>query len=357
MLKRFMTIAFVVLLLGWGISAGELQAAGSSNSLNGTLYIVDVTGHTVTLKDANRTVTILNVTRKSKIVRNKKKTNLAGLVLGDQIAALFDNSNNAKQLAATGPVVSTVQGGVTNVNSGTGVVQIEKKNGSKNAQTSGQTRVVRNGKIASLKSLTRLDKVTTHLTPSGSLVKSSAGVEDAVDIQAEGPEENEVSGTIFAVDTVAVPNTVTITPKDGGPNVTVNITLDTLIEVGGAAATVNDLAVDMFVEAEYDPLTLNAFRIEAESEEDEGEVEGVINAVDTGLGTITIDSNGTLVTLIVDASTKIELNDAPAFLADLQTHIGDPVSAEYNSVTMVAHEIESGTSESEPEPDPAPAGD
>lgn len=347
MLNKLMTITVLILLVGIGIPSGALQAAGSSNSLNGTLYIVDVTGHSVTLKDANGTATILNVTRKSKMLRNNKKVNLAGLVLGDQVAALFDNSNNAKQLAATGPVVSTLQGGVGNVTSGTGVVQIANRRSTTNAQTNVQTRVVRNGKISSLKSLTLLDKITTHLAPAGSLIHSptlsTLSSEDAVDIQAEGPEENEVSGTIFAVDTVAVPNTVTITPKDGGPNVTVNITLDTLIEVGGAAATVDDLAVDMFVEAEYDPLTLNAFRIEAESEEDEGEVEGVINAVDTGLGTITIDSNGTLVTLIVDASTKIELNDAPAFLADLQTHIGDPVSAEYNSVTMVAHEIETET--------------
>jgi Cu/Ag efflux protein CusF len=366
MLKKIMTIGFVVLLLGWGISAGELQAAGSSNSLNGTLYIVDVAGHTVTLKDANGTATILNVTRKTKFLRNKKKTNLAGLVLGDQMAASFDNSNNAKQLTATGPVVSTLQGGVANVISGTGVVQIEKKKGSNNAQTSGQTRVVRNGKIASLKSLTRLDKVTAHLAPSASLVKSSLGVEDAVDLQAEGPEESEVSGKISAVDLAA--NTVTITPEEG-PDVTVNVTVETIIELEGELegegaltgipATINNLVVGLSVEVVYDPVTFNAFRIEVVNEDEEGYAEGPITGIDLETGTVTIDCYGSPVTVIVNASTKIEHNDETATLSDLQ--VGDEAMAEYNTVTMIVKEIEANTPESEPEPapepDPAPEGD
>jgi hypothetical protein len=45
-----------------------------------------------------------------------------------------------------------------------------------------------------------------------------------------------------------------------------------------------------------------------------------------------------LVTLIVDATTKIERDDASALLTDLK--VGDPVEAEYNIVTMVAKEIE-----------------
>jgi Cu/Ag efflux protein CusF len=351
MLKRIMTIGFVFLLLGWGLSAGELQAAGSSNGLNGTLYIVDATGHTVTLKDANGTATVLNVTRKTKIVRYNKKTNLAGLVLGDQIAAVFDNSNNAKQLTATGPVVSTISGGVNNVTSGTGIVSIQKSKLRKDAKTSVQTRVVRNGEITSLKSLTRLDRITAHLVKGGSLSPASHGTDDAVDIQAEGPEESELKGTIAAVDVQAM--TVTITPKVGGPDVTINVTADTLIEVDGefesdseggqtgGPATINDLVVGLLVEAVYDPVTLNAFRIEAEHEEEEAVAEGPITAIDAVPGTVTVDCCGTPVTLIVNASTKIRRDDEPATLSDLQ--IGDEVHAEYNTVTMIAKEIRAGT--------------
>jgi Cu/Ag efflux protein CusF len=371
MLNRWMTLTVLILLVGIGIPSGALQAAGSSNSLNGTLYIVDVAGHSVTLKDANGTATILNVTRKSKIVRNKKKTNLAGLVLGDQIAASFDNSNNAKQLAATGPVVSTVQGGIGNVTSSTGVVRIEKGKRNKDAQTSVQTRVVRNGEVTSLKSLTRLDRITAHLAKGSSLSPASQGADDAVDIQAEGPEESELKGTIAAVDVQAM--TVTITPKVGGPDVTINITADTLIEVDGeiesdgegeptgGPATINDLVVGLLVEVVYDPVTFNAFRIEAEHEEEEAVAEGPITAIDPVLGTVTIDCYGTPVTLIVNASTKIRRNDEPATLSDLQ--IGDEVRAEYNTVTTIAKEIRAGTEsddpepEPDPEPDPAPEGD
>ena len=277
-MNRFRTIAIWFLLLGFSLVLGEVEAGAASklNSLNGTLYIIDTTGGTVTLKEAGGALTTLHVSRKSKLVRNNKKATLAGLVLGDQVTALFDNSNNAKQIAATGPVVSTVQGGVANVSSGSGLVEIQKGRSSRNAQTNVQTRVVRNGKIASLKSLTLLDRVTTHLTTS-SLIHSpssaSLGVEDAVDILAEGPEESEVKGTIAEAGDprcpALLPSQVQIILNDGLTCVTLNVTVDTLIEVGGAPATITDLTPGMFVEAEYDPLTFNAFLIEAEEEGEE----------------------------------------------------------------------------------------
>ena len=92
-------------------------------------------------------------------------------------------------------------------------------------------------------------------------------------------------------------NTVTITPKNGGANVTVNVSVDALIEVGDTPATINDLTVGLPVEAEYDPTTSSAFRIEAETEGEDDEVKGTITAIDMALGTVTItDSNGTPIT-------------------------------------------------------------
>jgi hypothetical protein len=360
MIKRLGTASVLVLLLGFGGPLSELQAKGTTklNSLSGTVYTIDLTAHTVTIKSAGSTQTTLNVTRKSKILRNGKKGTLTGLVLGDQVTALFDSSKNAAQLGATGPVVSTVQGGVLGVTSGTGTVQINTGRLTTDAIANAKTRLVRNGKIASLISLTVFDKVTSHTTPGPLAVAASPGtpgIEDAVDIQAEGPEESEVSGTISALDVppAVLPalHTVTITP-DVGPPVTVNITADTLIEVSGAPALFTDLATGMFVDAEYDPVTFNAFHIEAEEEGEEGEVEGFLagpTAVDTTLNTVTItDSLGnTLVVLTVDASTKIELNDQTVLFSDLATYLATnsnvPVSAEYNVLTLVAKEIQAGT--------------
>jgi hypothetical protein len=355
MLSKARIIGVLIFLVSVNMPAMQIEAAGSIK-LSGTVYMIDTTAHTVTLRDTVGTLTSLNVTRKTKIRRNNKSVPLNGLVLGDQVNAVSDTTGNAIQISAVGPAVSTVQGGVKGVSSAMGTVQISKKN----VNTSGQTRVVRNGKISSLKSLTLFDTVTSHVTSAS--VKSASSATQALDIQAEGPEESEVKGTIVAVnpgspgDPLAVPPvpptpaTITIAPKGGGTNVTLNITANTVIEVNDAIGTIADLTVGMNVEAEYDPTTLDAFRIEADSEEDDGEIEGTITALDTvsctlvppSPCTVTItNSHAVSVTLIVDASTEIKRNDAPALVSDLQ--VGDPASAEYNVVTMVAKEIEAGT--------------
>ena len=346
MLKK-LTIGGILFFLAAMVAPEvSVQAAATSN-LSGTVYIVNATAHSVTLKDTLGKTTTLNVTSKTKIRRNNKAVKLNGLVLGDQVTVVFDSANNATQIVAKGPAVSTVKGGVAGVATGAGTVQIVKKS----VNTGGQTRIVRNGKITSLISLTLLDTVTSHVT-TVSVGKSSSSVLQALDIQADGPEESEVHGTIVTLTPAAAPSPamVTIHPADGSPDVTLNITDITMIEINDLPATFADLLVGMIVEAEYDPLTLNAFSIESEDEEEDAEIEGTITAIDAVsctvvatppvLCSITITkTDGTAVTLFVDASTKIERNDIEGlFLTDLQ--IGDPVEAEYNTATMVAKEIE-----------------
>jgi Cu/Ag efflux protein CusF len=354
-IHRSRIIVVLFFLASVGLLVQPVEAAKLTR-LDGTVYAIDTTAKTVTLKDAGDVLNTLNITRSSKITRNNKKATLADLVLGDQASVQFDVLRNAKQVAAKGPKVTTVRGGVLNVSGGTGVVQITTGNFGTNAQT----RVLRNGKVSSLKSLTAHDTLKAHLAARGAPAPTVvAGSGDALDVIAEGPEESELHGTVAVVDTTA--GTVTITPKEGGSDVTVNVTADTLIEVCDGAATINDLASGLFVELVYDPLTLNAFRIDAECEGEEAEIEGVITAIDPTAGTVTItNGDGVAITLLVDASTKIERNDVPALLSDLL--VGDEASAEYNSVTMVANEIEAGVEPEEPpdpetEPVPEPAHD
>ena len=355
MLGKLKVTAILILLLVFVLPDVTVQSAATS-SLSGSLYIVNTTGQSVTVKDALGKTTTLTLTRKTKIRRNNKAAKLNGLVLGDQVTVVLDSANHATQIAATGPAVSTVKGGVAGVATGAGTVQIVKKN----VNTSGQTRIVRNGKITSLRSLTLLDTVTSHVT-TAPVGKSSSSVMSALDIQAEGPEESEIHGTIVTVTpanpgdpTLLIPPSpamVTIHPADGvSPDVTLIITDTTMIEIDDHLGTLADLLVGMSVEAEYDPITLAAFSIESDDPEDDGEIKGTITLIDLSCTTVpaplvplpctvTITpSVGSPVTLIVDASTKIERDDASALLTDLI--IGDPVEAEYNLVTMVAKEIE-----------------
>jgi Cu/Ag efflux protein CusF len=354
MLARFLG-TFVIALALTALSGATEATAGKGGkplTLQGTVYSIDASGETVTLKSSDGTLTTLNITRSSKLRRNNKKATLTGLVLGDQAAAQYDASNNVRQLNTSGVGVTTLQGGVLGVSSGTGVVQLDRGSFGTNAHT----RITRNGQVSTLGTLTAQDHVVAHVTGGGpsshaatrSGENESEGEDDdtAVDIQVEGPEECEIEGTITAIDVEA--KTVTVSSEYGGWEAMVNVTLDTLIEIDGVEApTIADLAVGQFVEVVYASDTQNAFRIEVENEEEEGYAEGPITAIDAVAGSITIDCYGSPVTVFVTASTKIEKDDEAAVFADLK--VGDDVMAVYNTTTMIAKEIEVYSDEGEGE--------
>jgi hypothetical protein len=338
MFQKFLGI-FVLALAVLIAGQAEAKKGGSLTTVQGTVYAVDAGGGTVTLQGQDGALTSLNVLRNSKLKRNNKKVVLTGLVLGDQATAQYDSSSNTKQLSATGVTVSTVSGGVVGVKTGTGVVQLDRGSFGTNAHT----RIIRNGQVSTLGTLTSQDHVVAHVTKGGGSANSATrtgttGSDDtAVDVQVEGPEECEIEGTITEIDLTA--NTVTIASEYDDWGVTVNVTPDTIIEVEGIEApTIADLAVGQYVEVVYASDTQNAFRIEVQNEEEEGYAEGPITAIDPVAGTITIDCYGSPVTLFVTANTKIEKNDEVAVFADLQ--VGDEGMAEYNTTTMIAKEIE-----------------
>jgi hypothetical protein len=102
------------------------------------------------------------------------------------------------------------------------------------------------------------------------------------------------------------------------------------------------LQVGQGVDAEYDPTTLVAFKIDVNNEIEEADVEGIVAGVDTNAGTVSITplGGGPSITLVVNAATEIEVNELGATLADIQ--IGMPIKAEYNIATLLASAIQAG---------------
>ncbi len=149
--------------------------------------------------------------------------------------------------------------------------------------------------------------------------------------------QGKVKGSIVAVDTTAA--TLTITPKNGGPDITLSVDASTLIRRGGMPATLADLQVGDRVKARYDPATMLASRIDAKSAK-QTNLKGVIAAVDPAAGTLSITpkQGGAAITLSVDATTWIKRDGLPATLADPQ--VGDRVKAKYNPYTMLASKID-----------------
>lgn len=320
MKKKSHILTMALLLLA--ISFFSFQAEAAKSKLKGTLYAVDTTAKTLTIKDKSNALIILNITPDTKIKRNGSIATLADLVLGDKITADDDGLFTPHKIKAKGKQVIILQGSVQNIQNGK--IQISNHV----VTPDRRTLITRNGKPASLASITLLDNAVAHLRN---------GSDDAEDIQSEGPEQGEVEGTISAVDLAA--STVSITPDDGSADVTVNVTADTEIEVDGEDGTIDDLQVGQRAEAKFDPATFDAFRIEVEDEVEEAEIEGVITNVDLVAATVTIqDASGVSVTVIATASTEITRDDEPAFLSDLQ--IGDCATAKYDATTFEAFEIE-----------------
>lgn len=320
------TLAGVFALMWVICLTASLEAGGSK--VKGDLYSLSKKNNTVTLKDSSGRLQTLNVGA-TRLKRNGSTSTLNGLVIGDKVSAQFQAGGlNPKKLKANGPKVTTVSGALQGVHSSSSSVQV----GGKSFQATARTRVVRNGKVASLSKLTRHDIVNLHVSASG----------DCEDIDSEGPDEDEVRGTIASVDSGA--GTITITPDDGSSDVTLSVTADTEIELDDEDATLADLVPGDSVEAEFDPATLVAFSIEAESPDVEAEVHGTITNIDLGSGSVTImDEDGISITVNVTASTEIFLDGESAFLTDLV--IGDQAEVDYNTLTMEAGRIDAHTPE------------
>jgi aspartate 1-decarboxylase len=146
---------------------------------------------------------------------------------------------------------------------------------------------------------------------------------------------SELNGVISAVNTGA--NTLTVTPKGGGSDVTLNVGSSTIITRFHHSATLAGLLVGDRVSAQYDPSTMLASRIDAGL--NLVKLEGLVTAVDTGANTLSVTPKpgGTAVVLKIDANTIIKRNGQPTTLPAIQ--LGDWVKAQYNPITLLASKI------------------
>jgi hypothetical protein len=206
------------------------------------------------------------------------------------------------------------------------------------------TRLWHNGVRIRLANLHVGNQVNASFTPS-----TTSGVPGTADDVDDNEGQNDISGTVAAVDTTL--NTVSIATEDGGSTVILTVNSSTVITRNGAPATLADLIFGDKIEAQYDSATMIASSINAEADMQEGEVEGSITAVDATAGTITISGEGssgggdsmssTDVTLNVTTTTVVMLNGSPAPLSSLQ--VGMQAEAKYDPTTMNASFVEAET--------------
>jgi hypothetical protein len=156
--------------------------------------------------------------------------------------------------------------------------------------------------------------------------------------------EGEVEGTISAVSA----SSISVTPKKGGADVTVNVDAATRIRRDGKVVLISVLQMGDKVSVKYNKTTMLASRVDAKakktsdnsnsSSNKNGEVNGVISSVGAGTVTITPKKGGAAITISVDGTTRIKRNGKTVDAGGLQA--GDKVEVKYNKTTMLASKIE-----------------
>lgn len=217
------------------------------------------------------------------------------------------------------------RGVIRAVDLNTGTVALHTRQGATlTLQTNGRTQIVRNDQPATLRDLQPGDDARAVYDSSTLLAAS---------ITARGLEPSEpirIQGTIAGVNLHE--RTLTIDTL-AGRTVTLNVTPNTSIMLDDQPARLDDLKRGFTAGALFNPNTLVALRVDAQSFP---EIRGVIRAVSVENHTLTVapSTGEPAVTLVVGPSTSISLNDRPARLEDLEP--GFRVVANYVEGSLLA---------------------
>lgn len=160
------------------------------------------------------------------------------------------------------------------------------------------------------------------------------------------PRTGRIEGTITAVNTAAVPPTVTITR--GVASVTLNITAATRIqEPGDDHPTLVDLRVGFGAKAEYDPATFNALKIEVKPNDQEVRTGGVVlnstyeSGSNSGLADFDTDADGVRdIVVHTTAATEIWIGKVLIPQSQMGVLIGLKGRVEYDGASFQAFKIE-----------------
>lgn len=188
-----------------------------------------------------------------------------------------------------------------------------------------------------------VDRVSSGRGRDSSIRDSKDSFDDSD--RTEGLQQTDglvkVEGTITALsDTSATIQT------SAGVDVQFNITSTTVLEQNGLHVALAAFAVGDKAEAKFDAVTRNAFKLESgddagnnggNNQTGQTKVEGTITSVTANSVSIMLQ-NGTIVTLLTDANTKIERNDLHVSLSAFQ--VGDRGEARYDATSLVASKLE-----------------
>jgi hypothetical protein len=340
-MKLIVSLVIVFFTMGAVVSAATVAASGKINT-------IDFAKKTIYIKLSGGNKLTLLVPASAAIERNGASATLKGLGLGDDITVNFESDKKvATSLNVRGSKFTQASGNLRTIDTRAGMIMI----GIKNFRIIPNTKISRNGQVASLKQLTRKDILVLHIQTGTNIVR---------DILSCGPDEKEIEGMLAS--TQPGSDKISIAPWNGAPAVSLAMDANTLIKLNSHPATLGELQTGMRVEVDYNPLTNVTFSIEADTECKETSAQGTVAVVDSAAGTLIVKPRtvvdsvagihitrqsdaGALITLTANAATAIKVNGAHAFLADIQ--VGMPITVEYHPFSRIAKNIEAGSNDTD----------
>jgi hypothetical protein len=318
-------VAMLALLVVASNAEAKKKPKPQRASIEGTISALGAVpgGVSITITNASKTETLFANASTDVEIHGDADATLADLAVGDAAKATYLVSNKlATEIEVKEPEDATATGTVTAADSATGVVTMEIPNGmggttTLTLQTDANTKL-------------QIGDVDITQAQLGLIVGLTAKAEYdpvsflASEIEADAHGALTATGQVTAVD----PAAGTLTVQTASGPLTFTVLADTKIH-GGDADTLAEIAVGDTVKVRY--LTNAAgtnIALDVEvSPPAKITVTGLITAVDTAAGTLTVQTKSGSVTVTVNASTDLRINGKAATLPAVQQAMTDAQAA------------------------------
>jgi hypothetical protein len=269
MFKKLLSIVAVALFVFSAVLPVKTASAMSDQviikTIGGKISAVNPVTKTITVLTTAGKLVKIRANKTTVIRRNGKLVTVKKLLVGDRFRSQV---NAATMTASSISDISTpnshaeVYGIIAAVDATAGTLTITPGSGAANVTITvdATTEIKRNGSTATLADFVVGDQAESHYNPVSFLASEVHSNSESEDDEDEDNQGSDMYGIVSAVNTTA--STLTILPYNGGASIVLVIDATTKLERSDSSATLADFVVGDKVEAQYDPTTLLASKVE-----------------------------------------------------------------------------------------------
>jgi hypothetical protein len=264
MIKRslYLITSLLVVFSMLAVASPALASRSRRSNVRGMVVALNHLTNVMTIQKSNGSKVALGFSSSTALKIHGHSAAITNLHVGDKVSMNFTplSGSSISGEATDGqdnPGSAELEGTISAVDTTASTVTVATDEGGSTVTLNVDTTTVitLNGAPATLADLAFGDKIHAKYDSTTMLASS---IEAETDVQ-----ESEVEGTISAIDTTL--GTVSITPEEGGADVVLTVDTTTAIMLDDNPAALTDLQVGFQAEAKYDPTSMVASFVDAES--------------------------------------------------------------------------------------------